>query len=160
MFKCDKDEDIESFLHNKAIDHIERGTCSVFLILDEEKFDNNIIDIIAYFTLSHRSVMFHADVSNTKVRAVAGFKGKTSTSVVLIGQIGKFIDGGSKSDITIDAILEYAFEVIRASSELIPCRAALVECSEIIHKLCIYENAGFTFIQHDGEFYQYYKVIE
>lgn len=83
----------------------------MFLILDEEKFDNNIIDIIAYFTLSHRSVMFHADVSNTTVRAVAGFKGKSSTSVVLIGQIGKFIDGDSKADISIDVILEYAEDI-------------------------------------------------
>lgn len=160
MFKCDKDEDIETFLHDKAIDHIERGTCNVFLILDEEKFDNNIIKIIAYFTLSHRSIEFHEGVSNTKVRAVAGFKGKTSTAVVLIGQIGKYMSGELNSFISIDEILDYAFEVIRASSELIPCRAALVECSETIHNLQIYEKAGFKFLQQDREFYQYYKIID
>lgn len=159
MFKCDKDEDIESFIHNKAIDHIERGTCNVFLILDEKKFDNNIIEIVAYFTLSHRSIEFHEDVSNSKIRAVAGFKDRNSTAVVLIGQLGKFMNNNFKADISIDTILEYVFEVIRASSELIPCRAVLVECSEIIHNLQIYENVGFKYLQQDGDFYQYYKVL-
>lgn len=56
---------------------------------------------------------------------------------MLIGQIGKYINGNQKAEISIDIILKFVFEVIRASSELIPCRVALVECSEAIHKLHI-----------------------
>lgn len=160
MFKCDKDYDIESFLHEKAIRHIERKTCNVYLVLDEDRFDNGEIAIMAYFTLSHRSIEFREDVSKTRIKDVAGFKDRTSTPVVLIGQLGKYISGDYSADISIDEILSYVFEVILAADELIPCRAALVECSEVIHKLQIYENAGFKFLQQDDEFYQYYKVIE
>ena len=159
MFKCDKDDDIEKFLHKKAVSHIERGICNVYLILDEEKFEHNIIEIIAYFTLSHRSLEFHSNVSKSKIRDVAGFKDKASTPVVLIGQLGKYINGEKKAEISIKEMLEYVFEIIKASSELIPCRVALVECSELIHKLGIYENVGFKLLQQDNEFYQYNKTI-
>ncbi len=55
-------------------------------------------------------------------------------------------------------ILQYAFEVIEAASSLIPCRIALVECSEEIYRRKLYDNCGFVFLQQDRDFYQYYKL--
>lgn len=158
-FECKKDLDIESFLHNKAIPHIQRNTCSVYLILDEEKFDEGKINIVAYFTLSARSVRFHENISKSKIKNIAGFKDRTSVPVVLIGQIGKHISNKYTAKISLNEILSYAFEIILAANELIPCRAVLVECSEIIHNHGIYEKAGFRFLQKDGDFYQYYRII-
>lgn len=160
MFKCDKDSDIETFLHDKAINHLERGICNVFLILDEAEFDNNNIKVLAYYTLSHRSVGFHDETSKTKIKDVSGFKDRISTHVVLIGQLGKYISNGNSAELCISDILEFAFETIRASNELIPCRAVLIECSETIHNLQIYENEGFKFLQIDNDFYQYYKILD
>lgn len=160
LFRCTDDPDIESFLHNKAISHTDRGICNVFLILDEDCFDKDIIKIIAYFTLSHRSVIFCECVSNNRIRKITGFPKKDSTSVVLIGQIGKFIHENYRADISLQEILDYAYEIVRASSEFIPCRAILVECSETIYNLHLYEQAGFSFLQQDGDYYQYYDVIK
>lgn len=139
---------------------MDRGICSVFLILDEAEFDNNSIKVLAYYTLSHRNVEFHDETSKTKIKAVSGFKDRTRTHVVLIGQLGKYISNGSSAELCISNILEFAFETIRASNELIPCRAVLIECSEAIHNLQIYENEGFKFLQLDNGFYQYYKILD
>lgn len=43
-FRCDLDKDIETFLHEKALNFIERGWCSVYLIVDEAEFDNGHIN--------------------------------------------------------------------------------------------------------------------
>lgn len=66
---------------------------------------------------------------------------------------------GRVSNITLDAILNYAFEVIQSSSELIPCKMALIECSEEIHDKGIYEKCHFKLLQIDGDYYQYYKPL-
>ena len=56
MFRCSKDADIETFLRTKAIEFEKRGYCTVYLILDEEAFENGKLFIQAYFTLSHKSI--------------------------------------------------------------------------------------------------------
>ena len=74
MFKCCQDEDIENFLHEKAIIFDEKNLCRVYLILDEEKFENGEIFIVAYFTLSQRSIIFSSDVSKTTIKSITKFK--------------------------------------------------------------------------------------
>lgn len=158
-FRCCLDGDIETFLWNKAIPFLERGLCAVYLLLDESAFENGKVKIDAYFTLSHKSLI-PEDVSKTKVRNAAGRKDAKSIHFVLIGQLGKYIadagDGSrNQADISAKEILDCAFEVIRASSSLIPCRCALVECSgePKLHKL--YTEYGFVEFQYDGEHYQF-----
>lgn len=133
----------------------------MYLILDEPSFENGSVKIDAYFTLSHKALI-PADVSKSKIKDAAGFKDAESIPFVLIGQLGKYIDhhpddGLQKSNVSGATILEYAFEVIRESSELIPCRCVLVECNadKKIHHF--YESNGFSFFQRDGELYQFYK---
>ena len=41
MFKCCKDVDIETFINEKAISFMENEICQVYLILDEDQFNNN-----------------------------------------------------------------------------------------------------------------------
>lgn len=159
LFKCDKDSDIEEFLHSKAVDFIAKDICQVYLILDEDAFDSDIIKVEGYFTLSHRALRFNEDVSKTKRKNITGFKDREITEFVLIGQIEKYISAERHSDLSLNEILAYAFEVIEAASSLIPCRIALVECSEEIYKRKLYDNCGFVFLQQDRDFYQYYKLI-
>ena len=56
-FRCCKDNDIETFLRKNAFEFINRGWCSVYLIVDETAFDEGNIKIDAYFTLSHKSLI-------------------------------------------------------------------------------------------------------
>lgn len=162
-FRCYKDEDIEYFLRNNALTYIQRGWCAVYLIIDEYEFDKGKIKVDAYFTLSHKSLIVDS-VSKIRIKSVAGFKDVKSIHFVLIGQLGKHIEENDEdldicANISSTEILDYAFEIIRASSDLIPCRCALVECSENLKVQKVYTDYGFTPFQYDGEHYQFYKRI-
>lgn len=164
MFRCAQDDDIASFLPNKAIDFLHRGLCSVYLILEEESFLQGKLSIEAYFTLSHKTLCVPEGMSKSKIKEIDGFKTATSLHFVLIGQLGKYIlqkeDGTYiRSPITSKEILDYAFEVIYASSALIPCKCVLVECSDEEKVKKAYEDYKFKFFQNDGKHNQYYKVL-
>lgn len=162
-FRCYKDLDIEDFLRTKAFVFLERGWCSVYLIVDEEAFDAGKIKVDAYFTLSHKSLIAEG-LSKTKVKETSGFKESDSIHFVLIGQLGKYIaklENGTecRADIASTEILDFAFEIIRASSALIPCRCVLVECSENPKVQQVYKDYHFSEFQYDGEHYQFYKRL-
>lgn len=159
-FRCSKDKDIEVFLRERAVEFLKRGWCSVYLVLDEDAFDNGDLKIIAYFTLSNKVLdLPESDVSKSKVKDVSGIKNAEYVHFILIGQLGKFISDDFTAGITSNEILEYAFEVIYNVNYLIPCRCALVECSseEKIHD--VYKSYGFVYFQYDGSHHQFYKRI-
>lgn len=162
-FRCCLDEDIEIFLREKAIEYLQRNWCAVYLIVDEQKFDSGHIKIDAYFTLSHKTLI-PLVASKTSVKNASGFKESETVHFVLIGQLGKYIeriDDGTicSADISSKEILDDAFEIVRASSALIPCRCVLVECNsnEKVHK--VYTDYHFKKFQFDGEHHQFYKQI-
>ena len=162
-FKCCKDADIELFLRDKALNFIDRGWCSVYLILDEDAFDAGKLQIDAYFTLSHKSLIA-ANISKNKVQQITGFKHTDALHFVLIGQLGKYIeknddDSMQAANISSAEILDYAFEIIRSSSNLIPCRCVLVECSDDPKVQKVYLNYGFSYFQHDDDHHQFYKKL-
>lgn len=162
-FRCYKDIDIESFLREKAFTYLKRGWCSIYLIVDEAAFDAGKIKVDAYFTLSHKSLSA-AGLSKTKVKDASGFKDSESIHFVLIGQLGKYFaqqeDGTElRANITSTEILDFAFEIIHAANDLIPCRCALVECSKNLKVQQAYKNYHFSELQYDGEHYQFYKRI-
>ncbi len=139
---------------------MEDEICQVYLILNEELFDKKEIKVEAYFTLSHRVLAFHGDVSKTTKKAITGFKDREIAEFVLIGQLGKYMDDdGVQSEIQLEDILDYAYEVIKASSKLIPCKLVLIECSEEVSRKGIYENCRFKLLQVDRGYYQYYKIL-
>ena len=162
-FRCCLDNDIETFLRQKAIPFIHRNWCAVYLIVDEQEFDAGRIKVDAYFTLSHKTLIPSA-ASKTSVKNVSGFKEAETLHFVLIGQLGKYIerleDGEvCGANISSHEILDDAFEIIRASSALIPCRCVLVECSDNkkVHK--VYTDYQFKKFQFDGEHHQFYRQI-
>ena len=161
-FKCYKDIDIETFLNSKALEFIKRGLCSVYLIVNEQAFDKGYIQIEAYFTLSHKTLIPEG-ISKNKIKTVSGFNNTTSIHFVLIGQLGKYIqktnDNIISSKITGKEILDYAFDIIRTASDLIPCRCVLVECKEDQKVQKVYKDYNFSFLQYDNHHYQFYKRI-
>lgn len=164
MFRCYRDLDIEQFLRKKAIDFEKRGYCTVYLILNEEAFDRGQIVIIAYFTLSHKSIGIIPGVSKTIRGKIAGKKDAGLAHFVLIGQLGKYITKdkcGDKytTDITSEDILNDAFTIIEKASDFIVCRGVLVECSSEKKVHMIYKNYGFSYLQYDEEHYQFYKRV-
>lgn len=116
LFKCIKDDDIQEFLHNKAIEFEDREQCRVYLILDEDKFDSGEISVQAYFTLSHRSLRYNDGVSKSKIKNISGYKDRELESFVLIGQLGKHIDVEYSSPILLGDIMKYVDEIIYKDS--------------------------------------------
>ncbi len=157
-FRCCLDEDIESFLNDKAMRYVDRNWCAVYLIMDEERFLAGKVEIEAYFTLSHKALV-PTNASKTRQREAAGWKDPGVIHFVLIGQLGKYMDGQRSAGLSAGKILNYAFEVIRASSSLIPCRCALVECGESAKVHNLYLDYGFSFFQNDGEHHQFIKRV-
>lgn len=164
-FRCAQDPDIENFLHSKAIEFLDRGLCSVFLLLNGELFNNGELFIEAYFTLSHKSLVADEDtMSKSSIKKYGGFVTAKTLDFVLIGQLGKRVvkneDGTyHRSSVASKEILDLAFEVIRAASSLIPCKYVLIECGDEAKVRKAYTNYGFTFFQNDGQHNQYCKRI-
>lgn len=70
---------------------LNRGWCAIYLILDEEALNQQEFKILAYFTLSHKTLI-PEQASKTKVKTVTkGFQHAESIHFVLIGQLGKHI---------------------------------------------------------------------
>ena len=162
-FRCCLDNDIETFLRKDVLRYMERNWCATYLIVDEEEFDNGKIQIDAYFTLSHKSLIPFA-ASKNKIKNASGFKNTESVHFVLIGHLGKHIECNNdgeilSANISGTEILDKALEVVRASHALIPCRCVLVECNdnEKVHK--VYLDYQFKKFQFDGEHHQFYKKI-
>ena len=80
-FRCCKDNDIETFLRKNAFEFINRGWCSVYLIVDEAAFDAGEIKVDAYFTLSHKSLI-PENVSKSKIKSASGDKDSKSLHFV------------------------------------------------------------------------------
>ena len=164
-FKCSLDLDIETFLHTNALKFLERGWCSVYLIVNEDLFLKGQLKIEAYFTLSHKTLCVTDNMSKSKIKEIDGFKNAESLHFVLIGHLGKYAFRNTNatydcSEITGKEILDYAFDVIYSSSDLIPCRCVLVECSDEEKVRNLYKNYGFKFFQNDNRHNQYYKVLD
>lgn len=164
-FRCAQDEDIEDFLHSKAVEFFNRGWCSVYILFNEEAFNENSLVIEAYFTLSHKSLVSDSEtMSTSSIRRYGGFKTAKTLNFVLIGQLGKWVigneeEGYTRSAVSGEEILDKAFEIIHAAAELIPCRYAMVECSDNPNVIKAYTDYGFTFFQKDGKHNQYCKLI-
>lgn len=165
-FRCSPDTDIETFLHENAIPYYKRKLCSVFLLLNEEAFCDGRLQIDAYFTLSHKSIIAEtvATTPSQKRKVTGGFADKPILEFILIGQLGKHVemheDGTTyRAEISGAEILDKAFEVMQQASQLIPSRCALIECSDEPKVQKVYKDYHFTFLQRDEVHNQYYKII-
>ena len=104
------------------------------------------------------------NMSKSNIQKISGFKKSQILHFILIGQLGKYILCKDEaiiktSEITSKEILDFAFEVIYASHNLIPCRCVLVECRDVDKIKAIYESYGFSYFQQDDNLFQYIKQI-
>lgn len=164
-FKCYKDEDVQSFLNDKAINFEKRGSATTYLLLDEESFNNGELKIEAYLSLTHKSIFFREDVSKTLRNKLAQNRNASDTAVVLIGQLGKFEQCNEKgktisSSLSGKEILDYAIAVISEANELIVNRDVLIECKKCQKLVDIYTEYGFKILSDADELYAMYLIID
>lgn len=153
-FKCCKDLDVQNFLNSKAIDFEKRGWATTYLLLSKEAFDNGVIFIEGYFSLTHKAVLFNDVVSLSSRKKISGNKSAEIESFVLIGQLGKRIEQSEDgtlncSQLSAFDLLSDAISIIEQSSDYIICRNIIIECKPIEKIKHIYEDFGFADLQYD-----------
>lgn len=156
LFECCLDPDVQDFLNNKAIDFEKKGLATTYLLLSKDKFDEGIIDVEGYFSLTHKAVTLCEDVSKSLKKKIGRSTNTQVSSFVLIGQLGKKIIKKDEnvliaSELSATELLNDALSIIQESSEFIVCRNIIIECKPIDKVKQIYEDYGFTNLQYDSK---------
>jgi hypothetical protein len=146
-FSC-KDKDVESFLKSRAIDFERRNKSRSYLILDNDKLVNGEFIVLAYFTLSLKSLEFRDTLSKSKIKEIDGFsKEVKGVAIALVGQLGK--DENFARNMSGKEILNICMDFIFQVQTLIGGRHVLIECQDHDKIVDFYRNNSFEFLQTD-----------
>jgi hypothetical protein len=161
-FVCEKDDDIEYFLKNKAIIFEKLGKCRTFIIYDEE---NNKFEILGYFTLALQILKIPNRLSNRKIKILDGFSAKKDNEVItelpciLIGQFGKNYNCHTK--ITGAEIMSFCLNILFDGQEKLGGRLIALECKNVGYLIDFYKNFNFDLINQNttNELLQFIRVL-
>ena len=164
-FKCVKDNDIEEFLHNKAILFNRKGKSKTHFILDQEALENGKIEIVAYFSLAIHLLRIPEGTSASQIKRLDGLYTRRGSEPIteipsfLIGQLAK--NDTYTNGIAGNMLLEYALSVISAAEEFVGGRVVYIECRNIPKIIEFYESNGFKVLRKDPDdgLIQMYCVI-
>ena len=146
-FRCPLASDVESFLHNKAIDFARKGwaqTHLVFLSVHGETV------LVGYFTLASKIITVPAkNVSKSVKKRISNFSTYDSTidayylSAPLIAQLGKNYYNGYNKLIAGKDLLAIACDKVSNIQLDVGGRFAYVECEDKPALIEFYKNQGF-----------------
>ncbi len=146
-FKCEKNSDVESFLHNNALQSEIRSFSRTTLVLDET--NNN--DVIGYFTTLIKNFDFKESCSKTAIGKLTGSRSSTAFNCVLIAQLGRSDE--YKGLIPGEVILNLALDNCKKINDLAAVKVACVEYKEHPNLVKFYEYNGFTKLQENDNGY-------
>ena len=151
-FYCPFPNDVEDFLHTKAIEFEKQGTAATHLIM--ASFRDELV-LAGYFTLASKYV--HVDLKNNRYKLGSNLKRrlkrfgmyeadlkKQIIAMPLIGQLGKNYANGYNKLIPGDELLKIACDTVRDSQALVGGRMAYLECEDTPRLIQFYEANGFT----------------
>ncbi|MFB5688109.1 hypothetical protein [Bacillus cereus] len=141
-FKCEVNDSIESYLHNKAILHEREDAARTSLLVEEATSK-----IIGYFTLNTKIFEFTTASGNNRKR-LAGNKGATSFVTMLIAKLGRSDE--FKGIVPGQEVLEAALYNCSIIKELSATKIVCVEYNDKQFLKCFYEEQnGFTLLQRN-----------
>lgn len=149
-FSCDKDKDIERFLHNRAIEfeHLNKGR--TYLLCDNENFyEKGQFVILGYFTIALKVLDLPDELSNRKRKDLDGLSAKLHGDVIrsipcyLIGQLAKNSNIPKKQAVKGSELIDCALAVIQSAETLVGGRYVMIECHNIPELLRLYTENGF-----------------
>lgn len=160
-FKCEKNEDVDSFLKNKSIRFEKADRSRTYFIIDYISFTKGKIAILAYFTIAMKKVDLGSDISKNMRKELDGISKEASYfNCYLIGQLAKndyytdFIKGKD--------IIKYSEETILEVYKIIGGRIILIECENLEALKKLYFSNDYKFLQIDekSNLIQLYKPIK
>ena len=154
-FSCSYDEDIQNFLHNRAIEFERLSKSRTYLIVSEEQFENPEIafdefTIYGYISLAVKVFTVPETTSNRQRQQLDGFSAKEHGKQIsnfpcyLIGQLARNSNVPKKS-ISGAELLNFAYDIIAISVDAVGGRNILVEC---------HNNKKLVQFYLDNEFYK------
>lgn len=168
QYRNTRDNDIEVFLQSKALNYENRGWCSTYLMINEQKLQHKkVLFVDGYFTLSNKVIQLSDTVSGTRKKKLFNGLKKDDNYMhfILIGQLGKYIyenqddEEQTFGDTTALEMLDKIFEIIYQVKERITCNCVLLECKDEPKVRKVYEDYGFQELQSDEDLIQYFKII-
>ena len=152
-FSCAYDEDIQNFLHNRAIDFENLLKSRTYLVVDEEQFENpafslDKLTIYGYISLAVKVFTVPETTSNRQRQQLDGFSAKeygkqiSNFPCYLIGQLARN-SNVPKDTISGAEMLKIANTIIGEAVKLVGGRNILVECRNNEKLIQFYLNNGF-----------------
>ena len=134
-FSCRQDSDIESFLHNRAVEFENLSKARTYLIFDAADFENGREHpiIYGYISLALKILTVPASVSNRLRKELDGFNAKIHGQQIsdfpcyLIGQLSKNSEV-KDNPVTGSDLLNIAFDIIASAAEAVGGRYMMIEC--------------------------------
>ena len=145
-FICSENEEVETFIKEKAILHENRGLAKTVLVIDTKAKG-----IVGYYTISTKSFVIHSNISS---RMKKKYFGTSQTSVdiipsILIGQLGK--NEAVESSFTGSDLMDLIFRYIKNMSVLTPSLVCYVEHDGREKLRNYYEKHGFTYFKREED---------
>lgn len=146
-FSCPLNQDVEQFLHTKAIPFARMGIAATHLVFASYRKETVLV---GYYALANKTVSIKARALNSRWRQrlnrFAQFNAETHQYLIalpLIGQLGKNFANGYDRLITGEALLHMACEKIRGLQQLIGGKMAYLECEDTPRLIEFYRANGF-----------------
>ena len=152
-FSCIYDEDIQNFLHNRAIEFERLSKSRTYLVVSDEEFRNpkvmfDEITIYGYISLAVKVFTVPETTSNRQRQQLDGFSAKKHGKQIynfpcyLIGQLARN-SNVPKESISGVELLNFAYKTIGEAVKLVGGRNILVECHNNKKLIQFYLNNGF-----------------
>ena len=151
-FSCELDDDVEFYLHEKAILFQKMGISRTYLVYAPYKKENVLV---GYFAIALKTMTVLPNVSPTLRKRLTGFKSSefSAIPVILLGQLAKNYESGYNSLISGEELLYLAFKKIIEAQRAVGGRIILVECKKHPYLINFYTKYGFIkydMDKHDG----------
>lgn len=136
-FECSREPELKMFLVKLAEDFERKLNCRTFLIVNKDTFNEDSLDIVAFFSISLTSIELKK--FNLSNKATKKLKGKiphgeelNSLPSYAIVQLGR-ADGYTKDYCSGKYILDACFEYIGNAQKYVGTSLVAVECKKVLY---------------------------
>lgn len=163
-FSCRREEDLENFLVNKAVEYEKSDIGKTYLCVDKAELEKGEFVIMAYFTIAQRAIDISALSSNKRRKMLGSFPGRDtlkSVSAFLIGQLGR-CDTYSNEDLSGEQLLNECYHAISLAAKIVGGRLLVLECREHMYDK-FYAKQDFKKLNNglnEDNLYTLYKKID
>ena len=152
-FSCEKDKDIEFFLHHRAVEFEQLSKARTYLICDEnqisgEDFSLEQLTVYGYLSLALKVLSVPEETSNRVRKELDGLSAKIHNEPIgdfpcyLIGQLSRN-SAVSKTALSGSELIQIACDIIAAAVQAVGGRYIMIECHDDEKLLRFYANNHF-----------------